>query len=102
MVEDSIIDFLMEQLAHPDTCPRKIRRAVKKLVEPGTSFGQRMLTDQLIDSLFDLHAHGRVDTVELGRSLKSKLNRYIHARLLPGRQACTVLPLRTSSSKLSM
>ncbi|MFT4077490.1 MAG: hypothetical protein QM647_18330 [Asticcacaulis sp.] len=102
MVENSIIDFLMEQLAHPATCPRKIRQAVKTLIEPGTSIGRRMLTDQLIDCLFDLYAHGLADTVELGMALKAKLNRYLHVRFQPVRQSCTVLPLRPPSLKFSM
>lgn len=102
MIENSIIDFLMDQLAHPQTCPKKIRRAVKQLVEPGTSIGRRMLTDRLIDSLFDIHAHGLSDTVELGMALKSKLNRYVHTHFVPVRQACAVLPLRPPSFKLSM
>jgi len=102
MIENSIIDFLMEQLAHPETCPRKIRRAVKQLVEPGTSIGWRMLTDRLIDSLFDLHAHGLSDPFELGMALKSKLNRYVNTHFVPVRQAGAVLPLRSSSFKFSM
>ena len=102
MVENHIIDFLMEQLAHPETCPRKIRQAVKQLTGPGTSLGRRMLTDQLIDILFDIYAHGLSDSVELGMALKTKLNRYIQSRFVPVRQVCTVLPLRTRSFKFSM
>ena len=51
-----------------------------------------MLTDQLIDVLFDLYAYGLSDATGLGTALKSKLNRYIHSRFGPSRQAGIILP----------
>ena len=97
MVANDVIDFFMEQLVLPDACPEKIRQTIKDLVSMsrGTSLGRRMLTDQLIDVLFDLYQHGLSDAEDLGAALKTKLNQYVHSHFTPVRRAGVILPLRT-------
>ncbi|MFT4077566.1 MAG: hypothetical protein QM647_18715 [Asticcacaulis sp.] len=104
MVANDVIDFLMEELVRPATCPLKIRKAVKQLVgiHARTSIGRRMLTERLIDALFDLYERGMSDAIELGMALKAKLNRYIHSRFMPLRHPGIVLPLRGRSFKFSV
>jgi hypothetical protein len=96
MLANDVIDFLMDELDKPATCPRKVRQTIKQLatIHSGLSQGRRMLTEQLIDILFELYTRGQTDTVELGSALKTKLNRYIHSRFVPVRLEGLVLPLR--------
>ena len=96
MLANDVIDFFMEELAHPNACAKNIRQTIKQLasISPGATFGRRMLNDQLIDVLFDLYSHDLSDTGELGLALKSKLNRYAHLRFMPPRQADNILPIR--------
>ncbi len=104
MVENEVIDFLMAELLQADTCPRKIRRAVKEVVRlgSGVSLGRRMLTEQLIDALFDLYEHGRSSVVELGMALKAKLKRYVHSRVMFVRHPGIIVPLCRRSLELAM
>lgn len=96
MVANDVIDFFLEQLVLPEACARTIRQSIKEIanMSRGASLGRRMLTDQLIDVLFDLYTHGLSSAAELGASLKAKLNRYGHSHFTPVRQAAVILPLR--------
>ena len=96
MVANDVIDFFMEQLVLPEACARTIRQSIKEFasMSRGASLGRRMLTDQLIDVLFDLYTHGLSSASELGATLKAKLNRYLHAHFTPARHAGVILPLR--------
>jgi len=103
MLANDVIDFFMEELNQPTACPRKIRKTIKQLasVHPHASIGRHMLTDQLIDILFDVHESGKSDTVELGMALKSKLNRYMYSLFVPVRLDGVILPLRPSTAPAS-
>lgn len=96
MIANDVIDFFMEQLVLPNAGAEKIRQTIKDLagMSRGASLGRRMLTEQLIDVLFDLYSHGLTDASDLGAALKSKLNRCDRSLFTPARHAGEVLPLR--------
>ena len=96
MIANDVIDFFMEQLLLPEACAKTIRQSIKAFanMSRGPSLGRRMLTDQLIDVLFDLYTYELSTAAELGAALKAKLNRYGHSHFMPVRQAAVILPLR--------
>lgn len=96
MIGNDIVDFFMEELVKPNASPNRIRQSVKQLtsISPGASQGRRMLMEQLIDVLFDLHVNGLADAAELGSELKLKLNRYAFAPSACIGRPGVVLPLK--------
>ena len=96
MIGNDIVDFFMEELVKPNASPNRIRQSVKQLtsISPGASQGRRMLMEQLIDVLFDVHVNGLADAGELGAALKLNLNRYAFAPPVCFARPSVVLSLR--------